>query len=137
MRRWVARGYVSPAGRLGPSNLFNTSDVLAAFDDIRARRKATGQARRTCGFFVEPRLIDRIAPRHYDAVVSMGEAARMIAVSPSTIRSWIHRGHLVPLASSKPRAIRVRLGDVIDAARARRLPERSARRGRGGCRPAG
>ena len=39
VRRWVARGYISPVGKLGPSNLFSTSEVLAAHDDIEARRR--------------------------------------------------------------------------------------------------
>ena len=135
MRRWVARGYITPVGKLGPSNLFNTGQVLAAHDDIRVRRRATGQARREYRYRVAPRPIDRIRPKHYDAVVGIGEAARLIGVSPVTIRSWIHRGHLIPLALSRPRAIRLRLGDVISAAQARRLPERSARPGRGRPRP--
>ncbi|MEU4196803.1 helix-turn-helix domain-containing protein [Kribbella sp. NPDC026611] len=136
VRRWVARGYIRPVGNLGPSNLFNTSEVLAAYDDIEARRKATGQAHRQYGYRVEMRPIDRIRPKHYDAVVNVGEAARLIGVRPGTIRSWVHRGHLAPLASSKPRAIRLRLGDVITAARARWLPRRSARPGRRRPRPA-
>jgi DNA-binding transcriptional MerR regulator len=117
VRRWVARGYISPVGKLGPSNLFSTSEVLAAHDDIEARRKATGRLR----------LADRIRPKHYDAVVDVGEAAQLIDVSPATIRSWIHRGHLTPLRSSNPRAIRLRLGDVITAAQSRQLSRRSAR----------
>ena len=135
VRRWVARGYVSPVGKFGPSNLFNTRDVLAAHDDIRARRKATGQARRQSRHRAELRPIDRIRPKHYDAVVHIGEAARLIDVRPATIRSWIHRGHLIPLASSKPRVIRLRLGDVITAAQSRQLPRRSARPGRRRLRP--
>ncbi|WP_425432711.1 helix-turn-helix domain-containing protein [Georgenia soli] len=122
VRRWVARGYISPVGKLGPSNLFSTREVLAAYDDIKARRKATAQGRRTHGYLVELRPIDKIRPKHYDAVVDVSEAARLIQVSPSTIRSWIHRGHLKPLASSQARATQLRLGDVIAAAHARELP---------------
>lgn len=131
VRRWVARDYISPVGRLGPSNLFNTREVLAAHEEIRARRKATGQVGREDRYRVALRPIDRIRPKHYDAVVDIREAARLIDVSPATVRSWIHRGHLIPLASSKPRAIRLHLGDVINAAHSRRLPELSARPGRG------
>lgn len=127
VRRWVARGYIRPVGKLGPSNLFHTREVLAAHGEIEARHKATGKPRAQGPFRVELRPIDRIQPKHYDAVIDVCEAARLIDVSPTTIRSWIHRGHLTPLASSKPRTIRLRLGDVIAAARARRLPRRSAR----------
>jgi DNA-binding transcriptional MerR regulator len=125
VRRWVARGYINPTGKSGPSHLFNTRDVLAAHDEIQARRKATGKQRRQHRYGVELRRIDRIRPKHYDAVVSVREAARLIDVSPPTIRSWIHRRHLMPLASSTPRAVRLRLGDVVTAARSRRLPGRS------------
>jgi hypothetical protein len=135
VRRWVARGYVSPVGKFGPSNVFRTDEILVAYDKIAARRKATGQ-RSSYGYLVEPRPADRIRPEHYDAIVSIGEAARLIAVSPATIRSWIHRGHLIPLTSSKPRASRLRLGDVITAAQARRISERLARPRRARPRPA-
>jgi DNA-binding transcriptional MerR regulator len=127
VRRWVARGYIRPVGKLGPTNLFHPREVLAAHDEIQARRKATGQARREARYAVEVRLIDRIRPKHHDAVVAISEAAQLIDVSPSTIRSWIHRGHLTPLASSTPRAVRLRLGDVVTAAQSRHLPERSLR----------
>jgi DNA-binding transcriptional MerR regulator len=127
VRRWVARRYISPVGRFGLSNVFRANEVLAAYEQIAARRKATGKPRRSRGWFVEPRPVDRIRPKHYDAVINVGEAARLLGISPATIRSWMHRGHLLPLASSKPRDIRLRLGDVINAARARRLPERRIR----------
>jgi DNA-binding transcriptional MerR regulator len=130
VRRWVARAYISPVGKFGSSNLFDTREVLAAHDDIQAKRKATGQARRESRYRVELRPVDRIRPKHYDAVVAIDEAARLIEVSASTIRSWIHRGQLIPLESSKPRAVRLRLGDVISAARSRHLPRRSPRLGR-------
>ncbi len=127
VRRWVARGYLSPIGKFGPSNLFNTREVLAAYEEIQAKRKATGQTRRESRYGVELRAVDRIRPKHYDAVVEVGESARLIDVSPSTIRSWIYRGHLIPLGSSRPRAVRLRLGDVIATARSRQLPRRRSR----------
>ena len=122
VRRWVARGYITPSGKLGPSNLFDTGSVLTAHEEVRARRRATSQPRREHSYGVELRSIDRIRPKHYDAVVGVREAAQLIDVSPSTIRAWIHRGHLAPLGSSRPRAVRLRLGDVITAARSRQLP---------------
>ena len=131
VRRWVARGHISPVGKLGPSHVFTTRDVLAAYDAIKSRRKASGQSQRdhlddTSFLSGGSRPIDRIRPRHHDAVVDVGEAALLIHVSPATIRSWIHRGHLIPLRSSKPRATRLRLGDVIAAAQSRQLPQRLA-----------
>ena len=127
VRRWVARGHISPVGKLGPSNLFNTRDVLAANDAIQGKRKATGRAHGQHGGRMGVRPIDRVPPKHHDAVVTVGEAALLIGVSPSTIRSWIHRRHLIPLGSSKRRAVRLRLGDVVAAAHSRQLPARSVR----------
>jgi excisionase family DNA binding protein len=131
VRRWVARGHISPVGKFGAANLFNTRDVLDAYDHIQAKHKATGRARREHRYRVELRPVDRVRPKHYDAVVAIGEAARSIGVSPSTIRSWIHRGHLIPLGSSEHRAVRLRLGDVIAAAQSRQLPGRVVRPRRG------
>lgn len=133
VRRWVARGHISPVGKLGPSHVFNTEDVLTAYDAIKNRRKASGQSQRdhldhTSFLSASSRPVDRIRLRHHDAVVDVSEAARLIHVSPATIRSWIHRGHLIPLASSTPRATRLRLGDVIATARSRQLPQRVAQR---------
>jgi len=127
VRRWVARGHIIPVGKLGPSSLFNTREVLAASDAIQGKRKATGRVRGEHRDRMGARPIDRVPPKHHDAVVAVGEAAQLIGVSPSTIRSWIHRGHLIPLASSKRRAVRLRLGDVVAAAHSRQLPARSVR----------
>ncbi len=125
VRRWVARGYIHPVGKHGLSNVFDGRDVLAAYDEIKDRRKATGHARREDRYQVELRPSDRIRPKYYDAIVDIKRAAELVDVSPATIRSWIHRGHLIPLRSSKPRAIQLRLGDVVTAARSRKLPQRA------------
>lgn len=127
VRRWVARGYISPVGKLGASNLFSTKAVFAAFDGISGRRRATGKGRRQQSHLAGLRPFERVHPRHFEAVVDVREAARLINVAPATIRSWIHRGQLTPITSSKPRAIRLRVGDVIDTARARQLPQRATR----------
>lgn len=126
VRRWVARGYISPVGKLGASNLFNTKAVLAAFDAISARRRATGKDRRQQSYRAGPRPFERIHPRHFEAVVDVREAARLIDVASATVRSWVHRSQLTPLTTSRPRAIRLRVGDVIDTARARQRPQRPA-----------
>lgn len=126
VRRWVERGYLTPSGKCGASNLFDTREVLAAYDEIASRRRATGELKQ--GALGRPSLrpVDRISPKHYEAVVGVDEAARLLAVSPATIRSWIHRGHIRPLPSSRPRAVRLLLGDVISAGAERRLPRRSS-----------
>lgn len=107
--------------------MFSTREVLSAHEAIKARRKATGQAPSGSRYGTTLRPMDRIRPKHLDAVVAIEEAALLLELSPATIRSWIHRGHLTPLASSKPRSIRLRLGDVVKTAHARRLPQRIGR----------
>ncbi len=108
------------------SNVFDTETVLDAFDLIAARRQATGQAPRSEGLFARSNPADRIPPKHYDAIITISEAARLVQVSPGTIRSWIHRGHLSPASSSKPRRVRLRVEYVVKAARERSLPKASA-----------
>jgi hypothetical protein len=39
VRRWVVRGYISPVGRFGPSNVFRPNDVLAAYEQITRDEK--------------------------------------------------------------------------------------------------
>lgn len=82
VRRWIARGYISPVGKLGASNLFNTKAVLAAFDGISARRRATGKGRRQQSYLAGLRPFERIHPKHFEAVVDVREAARLIDVTP-------------------------------------------------------
>lgn len=131
VRQWVARGYLSPVDKWGTSNVFRTSDALDAYDEVMSRRRATALPRRQVGWLsVEPRPIDIIPAQYWDSVITVDEAAKLIRVSASTIRSWIHRGHLTPLASSQPRAVRLRVVDVMRAAHNRHLPRRKPRRPR-------
>jgi hypothetical protein len=123
VRQWVARGYLSPVGKWGTSSVFRTSDAVDAYDKVRARRRATAQDRRQVRWHVERRPIDVVPAKHWDAVVTIDEAARLINVSPATIRAWIHRRHLIPLASSTRRAVQLRVGDVIRTAHNRRIPQ--------------
>lgn len=43
VRKWVARGYLQPCGKQGPSHTFERHSVYAALDAIRDRTKAPGQ----------------------------------------------------------------------------------------------
>jgi excisionase family DNA binding protein len=122
VRQWVARGHLRPVRRLGVTHVFRASDVFDAYERIMRKRKATGQDRRRGRFFMEPRRIDVIPAKHWDAVMTVDDAAELIGVSPATIRSWIHRGHLATTASSTRRAVRVRAGDVIRTAHERTIP---------------
>lgn len=66
---------------------------------------------------------EQIPPKHYDALVTTTEAGQLLEISASTIRSWIHRGHLQPVASATPGPLLLRLGDLVTAARGRRIPQ--------------
>lgn len=113
----------SPKRQERSSNVFDSHDVFAAFELIAARRKATGHTPRSEGYVAGSSPADRIPPKHYDVIITTSEAARLVQVSPATIRSWIHRGHLTPASSSTPRAVRLRVEDVVNAARARKLSQ--------------
>lgn len=123
VRQWVARGYLTPIRREGPSNIFRTSEVLDAFDLIEPRRKAAGEAPRSRSFFATTIAANRVEPKHYDRIVTIHDAAKLVGVNPATIRTWMRRGYLTPTSDSKPRAVRLRIRNVIDAARGRRLPQ--------------
>jgi DNA-binding transcriptional MerR regulator len=123
IRQWVARGYLTPVGQLGPSNTFDPQQVLLARDAIATRRKATGHPRGESDWQADLGPASRISQAHHDAVVTISEAAQLVGVSPATIRSWLHRGHLVRLPSSTSQ-VELRLGDVIATARERQLPQR-------------
>jgi len=123
VRQWVARGYLTPSRQERSSHVFDTEAVVAAFDLVTARRKATGQAPRRERYFAKSNAADRIRPKHYDSIVTISQAARLVHVSPATIRSWMHRGYLAPADGSTPRPVRLRLEDVVGAARARQLPQ--------------
>ena len=107
VRQWVQRGYIVPVRRERQSNVFRGQDVMLAHDDIARRSKS-------------PRGVSaNIRPRHHDRMVTVPLAARAVGVSPATIRSWIHRGHLIPKRESD-RRLTVRLGDVFHVARGSR-----------------
>lgn len=121
VRRWVARGHLTPIRQEGRANVFDSEDVQVAFDKISARRRATGQASQES--WPVPKPAERIPPKHHDALVTITEAGQLLQISASTIRSWIHRGHLKPVASAAPGPVLIRVGDVVTAARSRRIPQ--------------
>lgn len=120
VRMWVRRGHITPIGKHGSSNVFETQSVLSAYDAIRSRTKPIPPSPLEPGWSrVRPSV--NIPARYHDAVVNVREAADLAQVRPATIRSWIHRGHLKPVPAAQPREVRLRVGDVFKAARRRRL----------------
>lgn len=121
VRQWVARGHLVPCGKLGPAHLFDIREALDAVEGITGRRKGTGPPGASHSTWSAD-LGDaaRIAFKHYDAVVTISDAAVLVGVRPATVRSWLHRGLLERLPSSTTRSVDLRLGDVIAVARRRR-----------------
>ena len=124
VRQWVKRGHIEPSGRYGSSNLFDADELRRAHDLISSRHKAAG----TDLGFEELRQLQRLRRVHSEALLTVVEAGLLVGVAASTIRSWIHRGHLTPVASLKVGNVMLRLDDVIRAAQARALPRPGRRR---------
>lgn len=112
VRRWVARGHLKPIRQQGRANVFGRDDVQDAFERISARRRATGQPSAEAWPMAVRKPAEQIPPKHYDALLTTTEAGQLLEISASTIRSWIHRGHLQPVASAAPGPLLIRLGRV-------------------------
>lgn len=114
IRQWVHKGYLEPTGRLGASNTFSIEDLQRAVKDIDARGKRPGiPAAQQRGKFIRT---GRLPTRYDERLLTIPESAALLGLSPSTIRSWIHRGILTPAENSRPRAVQIRQGDLIAAA---------------------
>lgn len=106
VRQWVHRGYLTASGVRGRARLYRRDDLE------RAKATARRNTRRPPPLFSVPRALTR-------RPVSTTEAAKIAGVSPSTIRMWVHRGILRPLATGG-RAHRFEPMEVLGAARRRR-----------------
>ena len=113
IRQWVRRGYLQPIGRKGRSSLFAVEAVREAQDRVLERTRKP----------VEPRR--GVASKDLDRQVTTAIAARVVGVSPSTVRMWVHRGHLTPVSSSGRSHVFI-VQDVLRAAR-RSSPRRGWR----------
>ena len=83
IRQWAARGYINAVGRSGRHQLYRRGHLDAAKREVRAgTRQPPGGARE------DPSI------GHRGVTTEM--AARIAKISPSTIRSWVWRGHLDP-----------------------------------------
>ena len=122
VRQWVARGYLTPEGKEGPSHVFARNEVMEAWAHISARRNRSGKPSshsgppsRPCG--LSTGALDRINRVTPESLVTISEAAVMLGLAPATIRSWIRRGRITPHPASTPRRTLVSVADVHAAAR--------------------
>jgi excisionase family DNA binding protein len=109
VRQWVRRGHLQPVLRVEGAHRFRTQDVR---DVAAARLAATNSIHGTSGAHVR-RLPARV---DIDAVLSTKEAAAIVGVARSTVRSWLSRGH-IQARGQRDRETLVRLGDVLSCAR--------------------
>lgn len=85
LRQWASRGYLSSAGRRGRAALYERRDV----EMVKQRTLA-----RTPHEYRWPAL--HIPSKYSDRLITTAEAATLLRTSPSTVRSWVARGRLVP-----------------------------------------
>lgn len=117
IRQWVRRGYITPSGSTGPSHTFATRALIEAYDQILSRRRSSGDRS-----LQEASRVRRVPYRDREALITTAVAADLAQVSPSTIRSWVHRGRLVPAATGDQGRPLYRVQDVINVATTRHLP---------------
>ncbi len=85
IRKWASRGYLPSRGKRGRARLYDRDDVLRVRNETRTR---TVDAALSSQLYVPP--------AYYNRLITTNEVARLFEVSPSTVRSWVHRGHLSP-----------------------------------------
>lgn len=124
IRQWVRRGYLSPLRREGRSSVFAAREVHAAAMATGWRNVQPGGPLRRDRYDVRPagRLLTADA---MNSVVTAEEAASLLSLSPSTIRSWRHRGLLKPIRLSRRTPLYL-MADVVSTAR--RAPHYPPRR---------
>lgn len=90
IRKWVSRGYLQNVGYRGRAALYDRDDL----EKVRRRTR-----RRTNTSPIRPQL--RVPAHYLGRWITTAEAAKLLDVAPSTVRSWVTRGHLVPLQRSR------------------------------------
>lgn len=85
IRKWASRGYLPSQGKRGRAKLYDRDDVIRVRNETRTR---------TVDAAVSSRLY--VPPAYYNRLITTIEVARLFEVAPSTVRSWVHRGHLSP-----------------------------------------
>ncbi|QOV96799.1 translation initiation factor IF-2 N-terminal domain-containing protein [Rhodococcus pyridinivorans] len=90
IRQWASRGYIQGKGKRGRATLYDRDDLRQAQSETRSRTKDPE---------VFPQL--RIPGAYYNRLITTNEVAALFGVAPSTVRSWIRRGHLTPARRGK------------------------------------
>ncbi|WP_306306532.1 helix-turn-helix domain-containing protein [Nocardia vinacea] len=85
IRKWVSRGYLQNVGHRGRAALYDRDDL----ERVRLRIH-----HRTNTSPIWPRL--EVPANYFNRLITTTEAAKLLDVAPSTVRSWVTRGHLVP-----------------------------------------
>lgn len=108
IRQWVSRGYLDRVGQRGRSALYDRKALIAVREEVRSRTP-------------QPPLHPALdLPTKYDRrLVTAAEAAVLVGVARSTVRSWVSRGHLIPTTHAK-RPHLFTVGAVLAAAQRRR-----------------
>jgi DNA-binding transcriptional MerR regulator len=128
IRKWVTRGHLHPSAHDGRSNVFRLDDVLRARDGaaVRNRQPKSLHSSRDRDFrFHLPDRFRGVTSANLQDLVTAQEGAKNAGVAASTVRSWVHRGLLVPAGRRGRFPLFIRV-DVIRVAR--RTPYRPRRR---------
>jgi len=128
IRKWVEREHLHPIARDGRSNVFRLADVLRARGGAAARNRQPESLHTSGDWDFRSPLPDRfrgVTSANLQDLVTAQEGAKNADVAASTVRSWVHRGLLVP-AGRKGRFPLFTRVDVIRLAR--REPYRPRRR---------
>lgn len=116
IRQWVRRGHLVPSRREGRTSIFNARAVYGAALAAYERNRQPRGLDHADYFGSKPIAGAGLTGRLMAELVTAEVAARAVDVSPSTIRSWRHRGHLRPV-TFQGRTPLYRLSDVVAAAR--------------------
>ncbi|MGW0640453.1 helix-turn-helix domain-containing protein [Nocardia salmonicida] len=105
VRKWASRGYLQKAGHRGREALYDRADLERVHWRTHARTNTSP---------AWPEL--DVPPHYYRRLITTTEAARLLGVAPSTVRSWVTRGHLEPCGRRR-RSHLFTVGSVLTAGR--------------------